>query len=75
MELGHLFEQAGIKTADLSHVEKPKGRFDYLAARLLEAGVRSFAPGLMELHEMAKPVIHGQLQKRLKNFKLPFLGE
>lgn len=64
---------ANLPIADLSGVEQTRGRLDWFASKALEMGIQKFAPGLVELHKLAKPIIDGQLVKHLSKTRLPFL--
>jgi hypothetical protein len=75
IDLGSILERVGLPTSDLSAVENPKGRVDFLASKLIEVGVRQFAPGLTGLHQSVRPIIDGQLEKHLRGVKLPFVKQ
>lgn len=59
-------QRAGVEMADLSQVDDPIGRVDYLMSRLVERGVRSLAPEAQMTYHAARPLIDGYLAKVFK---------
>lgn len=66
-----LLEGMGLPQVDLSSVENPKGRVDFLASNLIAQGVKAYAPELQALHGVVRPFIDGQLHRHLSKVKLP----
>lgn len=69
--LAAVVKHAGVPLVDLSTVEDRRRRADVLASMLVEAGVRQHAPGLLPLHQSARPLIDGLIHMYLGGVKLP----
>lgn len=60
-----LAKHLGVELANLSEIEKPEGRIDYLVSKLVESGVRSLSPEAQMTYHAARPLIDGFLLAKL----------
>ncbi len=59
-----------LEPADLSTVEDPKGRLDYLASRLVDRCAKDLPADLQATYQAARPLIDGYFVKTLGSVKL-----
>lgn len=60
-----LARQLGVELADLSMVDDPVGRIDYLASKVVEQAVRALTPEAQMTYHVARPLIDGLFAKHL----------
>lgn len=65
----------GIECADLTHVDKPLGRMDYLASQIIAKTVQGLSPELQMTYHAARPLIDGYLQQALGTAKIQIPAE
>lgn len=79
LPVGMLAKLLGVETADLSQVDEPKGRLDFLASKTIEHVVSQLGGGgltpkvadeLKATYNAARPVIDGLLVKHLGQVRL-----
>lgn len=63
--IGMLAKHLGVELTDLSIVENPEGRIDFLASKAIESTVRSLPPEAQMTYYAARPLIDGLIAKHL----------
>ena len=60
-----LAKQLQVELTDLSEVENPVGRLEYLASKVVESAVRTLPPEAQMTYKAARPLIDGLFSKHL----------
>jgi len=60
----------GIQLADLSTVENPQGRLDFLASQLVAAAVKDLSPEAQATYQAGRQIIDGYFVKTLGGIRI-----